>query len=203
MSLDGRIRTGLNADASELEPATDPALDVILERGPRRRTARTVLRSVGIAAVVAVFLAGGFALRALRGGGGVPANGALNQVSPIDGQWQMTLTVQEGLDAGLDYGRARQQAGPRKLELALGVVRLIRPGSFETVPVNGTFRVDGSIVVVHDRRQTLVFRWELAGKGVAANAKNLRLTLVDDSRSVKGDDIDRYIWTTQIWHRIG
>jgi hypothetical protein len=203
MSLDGRIRTGLNADASELAPATDPALDVILDHGPRRRTARTVLRSVGIAAVVAVFLAGGFALRALRGGGGVPADGSLNQVSPIDGQWQMTLTVQDGLDAGLDYGRARQLAGPRKLELALGVVRLIRPGSFETVPVNGTFQVDGSIVVVHDRGETLVFRWELAGKGVAADAKNLRLTLVDDSRSVKGDDIDRYIWTTQVWHRIG
>src|SRR5437773_1839490 len=123
-----RTRTGLNADASELDPAIDPALDVVLERGPRRRKARTVARSVGIAAVVSVFLAGGFALRAVRGGGAIPGDGSLTQVSPIDGAWQMTITVQDGLDAGLDYGRARQLAGPRQLELSLGVVRVIRPG---------------------------------------------------------------------------
>ena len=71
MSLDGRIRTGLNAEALALDPATDPALDEVLQSGPRRRTARTVVRSVGIAAVVSVFIAGGFtALRAVQGGGG-------------------------------------------------------------------------------------------------------------------------------------
>jgi len=195
MSLDGRIRTGLNADASELDPAIDPALDVVLERGPRRRKARTVARSVGIAAVVSVFLAGGFALRAVRGGGAIPGDGSLTQVSPIDGAWQMTITVQDGLDAGLDYGRARQLAGPRQLELSLGVVREIRPESFETVPVNGTFRVEGPFVVVHDHGETLVFRWTIAGG-------DLRLSLSDDSRSSAGDAVDRLTWTTHTWHRI-
>jgi hypothetical protein len=197
MSLDGRIRTGLHADASELEPATDPALDVILDRGPRRRAARTALRSIGIAAVVSVFLAGGVAaIRAVQGGGVDAGRGSIVQVSPIDGQWEMTLTVQDGLDVGLDYRRARQLAGPRQLELALGVVREIRPGSFETVPVNGTFRVDGPFVFVHDHGETLVLRWMLAGN-------ELRLSLVDDSRSTNGEAVDRLIWTARIWRRIG
>jgi len=197
MSLDGRIRTGLNAEALALDPATDPALDEVLQSGPRRRTARTVVRSVGIAAVVSVFIAGGFtALRAVQGGGGGASDGSIFQVSPIDGQWEMTLSVEDGLAAGFDYGRARQLAGPRQLELALGVVRQIRPGSFETVPVNGTFQVDGPFAFVRDSVETLVFRWTLTGN-------ELRLTLVDDSRPAGGAAVDRLIWTTHTWGRIG
>jgi hypothetical protein len=197
MSLDVRIRTGLNEDASGLKPATDQALDVILERGPIRRTTRTVVRSVGIAAVVSVFVAGGFAaLRAVEGGGGRAGNGSIIQVSPIDGQWQMELTVEDGLGAGFGYGRARQLAGPRQLELALGVVRQIRPGSFQTVPVMGTFQVDGPFVFVRDSGETLVFRWTLTGN-------ELHLTLVDDSRPPGEAALDRLIWTTHTWRAIG
>jgi hypothetical protein len=144
-----------------------------------------------------VFVAGGFAgLRAVEGGGDRAGNGSIFQVSPIDGQWQMELSVEDGLGAGFGYGRARQLAGPRQLELALGVVRQIRPGSFQTVPVAGTFQVDGPFVFVQDSGETLVFRWTLTGN-------ELHLTLVDDSRPPGEAAVDRLIWTTHTWRGIG
>lgn len=198
MSLDGRIRTGLGADASELEPATDTALRAVLERGPRRRAARTIARSVALAAVVSVFVLGGLvALRAIgRDRVGPADHGPVSSVSPIDGQWQMTLSIEDGLRARFGYGRAGQLAGTRQLELSLGVVRQIRPGSFETIPVNGTFQVDGPFLIIQDDGETVVFRWTLSGNG-------LRLSLVDDSRPAGGAAVDRLIWTTHPWERIG
>jgi hypothetical protein len=197
MSLDGRIRAGLTADAAGLEPSTDQALGRVLERGPRRRVTRTIVRSVAIAAVIVASVLGPVAvLREIdRGRATVPGgSGAVDGVSPIDGGWSARLSIEDGLGAGLGYGRARELAGPRQLELARGVVRQIRPGSFQTVPVNGTFQVDGPFLVVLDNGETLVLRWRLSGD-------ELRLTLVDDSRSAHGTAIDRLIWTTHPWHR--
>ncbi|MGZ5213297.1 MAG: hypothetical protein ACXWEJ_03200 [Actinomycetota bacterium] len=197
MSLDARIRTALDRDASKVEPATDPALQKIMERGPRRRAARTVGRAVAIAAVVSVFVVGTLAaLLATKGGVHRAGTGPVVSASPIDGQWQIMLSIEDGLDGGVPYGRARLLAGPRQLELSLGVVRQIRPGSFETVPVNGTFEVEGPFLVIRDHGETLVFRWALSGN-------ELRLSLVDDSRPNGGDRIDRLIWTKHPWERIG
>lgn len=197
MSLDARIRTAMDRDASELEPATGPALQRIGEQGPRRRAARTVAHVTAIAAVVSVFVVGGFAaIRATESGDLLAGAGPVTHASPIDGQWQIMLSVEDGLSGGLGYGRARQLAGPRQLELSLGVVRQIRPGSFETVPVNGTFEVEGPFFVVSDDSETLVFRWTLSGN-------RLNLSLVDDSRPAAGERVDRLIWTTRPWERIG
>lgn len=198
MSLDARIRVAMERDASALEPETDPALRRILQRGPRRRAARTAGRAVALAAAVAVFVGGGIAaLRATeRGGRGAGTIGPATSVSPIDSQWRTTLSIEDGLGSGLGYGHARQLAGPRQLELSLGVVRQIRPGSFQTIPVNGTFEVDGPFLVIHDNGQTLVMRWTLSGN-------ELHLSLVDDSRRAAGERIDRLIWTTHPWERIG
>jgi hypothetical protein len=198
MYLDRRIRNSLGADASGLEPATDPALRAILERGPRRRAARTIGRSVVLAAVVSVFVLGGLAaLRAIgRDRVGPAGPGPLSSVSPIDGQWRMTLSIEDSLGAGLGYGRARQLAGHRQLELSLGVVRQIRPGSFETIPVNGLFQVDGPFLIAQYDGETLSFRWTLSGN-------ELRLSLVDDSRPAGGATLVRLIWTAHPWERTG
>lgn len=197
MSLDGRIRAGLTSDAAGLEPSTDQALGTVLERGPRRRATRTIVRSVAIAAVIAASVLGPVAvLRDIdRGRATLPGGSeAIDGVSPIDGGWSAHLSIGDGLHAGFGYGRARQLAGLRQLELARGVVRQIRPGSFQTVPVNGTFQVDGPFLVVQDNGETLVFRWRLSGDA-------LRLSLVDDSRSAHGAAVDRLIWTTHPWQR--
>ena len=197
MSLDARIRTAMDRDASKLELATDPALQKIMERGPRRRAARTVARVTAIAAVVSMFVVGGFAaIRATQGGDLRAGADPMTTASSIDGQWQITLSIEDGLSGGLGYGRARQLAGPRQLELSLGVVRQIRPGSFETVPVNGTFEVEGPFLVIRDHGETLVLRWVLSGN-------ELRLSLVDDSRPVARERVDRLIWTARPWERIG
>ena len=198
MPLDARIRTALNRDASEIEPATEPALDEIMEHGPRRRAAMTVARVAAIAAVVSVFVVGGFAaIRATQGAEAPrPGAGPVVSTSPIDGQWQMTLSIEDGFEGGIGYGHARQLSGSRQLELSLGVVRQIRPGSFETISVNGTYEMDGPFLVVHDHGETLVLRWKLSGT-------ELRLSLVDDSRPVAGERVDRLIWTAHLWERIG
>lgn len=197
MSLDARIRSGLEGDAARLEPAAEPALRRIAHRGPRRRTARTVARAVAIAAVVSVFAVGGLAaVRAIKGGTRPGGTGLVTVASPIDGQWRSALSIEDGLRLGLTYGRARQLSGARQLELSLGVVRQIRPGSFETVPVNGTFEVDGPFLVIRDQGETIVLRWTLSGN-------QLRLSLVDDSRPAAGRRVDRLIWTTHAWERFG
>lgn len=198
MSLDGRIRNGLGADASEFEPQVDPALRTILERGPRRRAARAVARAATLAVVVSVFaLAGLTALRSIgRDHVDAVSHGPVSSISPIDGGWQLTLSIRDGLRAGFGYGRAGQLAGSRQLELSLGVVRQIRPGSFQTVPVNGTFRVDGPYLIIRDNAETLIFRWTLSGN-------ELHLSLVGDTRPTGGAAVDRLIWTTHPWERIG
>ena len=197
MSLDARIRMGLEREASEIVPPPDPALRTILERGPRRRAARTAGRAVALVAVVSAFVVGGFtAIRATDDRDHRAANSQISSVSPIDGEWRVTLSIEDGLRAGLGYGQARRLAGRRDLELTLGVVRQIRPGSFDTIPVHGTFEVDGPFVILRDQGETLLFRWSLSGS-------QLRLTLVDDSRKPSGERADRLIWTTQPWVRVG
>ena len=196
MSLDARIRMGLEREASEIESAPDPALRTILECGPRRRAARTAGRAVALVAVVSTFVVGGLAaIRATEDGDHRAANSQISSVSPIDGEWRVTLSIEDGLRAGLGYGQARRLAGRRDLELTLGVVRQIRPGSFDTIPVHGTFEVDGPFVILRDQGATLLFRWSLSGN-------RLRLTLVDDSRKPSGERADRLIWTTQPWVRV-
>jgi hypothetical protein len=197
MPLDARIRMGLEREASEIDPAPDPALRTILERGPRRRAARTAGRAVALVAVVSTFVVGGFAaIRATDDGDHRAADSQISSVSPIDGEWRVTLSIEDGLRAGLGYGQARRLAGRRDLELTLGVVRQIRPGSFDTIPVHGTFEVDGPFVILRDQGETLLFRWSLSGN-------QLRLTLVDDSRKPSSKRADRLIWTTQPWVRVG
>ena len=197
MPLDARIRMGLEREASEIESAPDPALRTILECGPRRRAARTAGRAVALVAVVSTFVVGGLAaIRATEDGDHRAANSQISSVSPIDGEWRVTLSIEDGLRAGLGYGQARRLAGRRDLELTLGVVRQIRPGSFDTIPVHGTFEVDGPFVILRDQGETLLFRWSLSGS-------QLRLTLVDDSRKPSGERADRLIWTTQPWVRVG
>jgi len=154
MPLDARIRMGLEREASEIESAPDPALRTILECGPRRRAARTAGRAVALVAVVSTFVVGGLAaISATEDGDHRAANSQISSVSPIDGEWRVTLSIEDGLRAGLGYGQARRLAGRRDLELTLGVVRQIRPGSFDTIPVHGTFEVDGPFVILRDQER--------------------------------------------------
>ena len=197
MSLDGRIKAALEADAARLDPRAEARMDEVLERGPTRRRLRSTGRGLAIAAVVAAFVAGGVgAVRLVRSDEGTRPGGPRLARTVLDGQWQLELTVQDGLRAGFGYGRARQLAGPRELDLALGVVRQIRPGSFETVPVNGIFDVRGPYLIVQADGETLVLGWSISGD-------RLRLRLVDDSRGPAGTREDRLIWTTHPWTRIG
>jgi len=194
MSLDARIRTGLERAASEIGSGSGPALRTVLERGPRRRTARTVGRAVALAIVASVFVVGGLAaIRATQHEDHRPAHAG--SVSAIDGQWQVTLSVEDALRAGLGYGHARRLAGHRELELTLGVVRQIRQDSFETIPVHGTFEVQGPFVIVRDQGETLILRWSLSGN-------ELRLSMVDDSKPPAGEKADRVIWTSHAWERV-
>ncbi len=197
MPLDARIRMGLEREASGTTSAPDRALRNILERGPRRRAVRTAGRAVALAAVVSAFVVGGLAaIRATEDGDHRAANGHVSSVSPIDGEWRVTLSIEDGLRAGLGYGQARRLAGRRDLELTLGVVRQIRPGSFDTIPVHGTFEVDGPFMIIRDQGETLILRWMLFGN-------QLRLSLVDDSRKPSGERADRLIWTMSPWVRVG
>jgi hypothetical protein len=168
-----------------------------LERGPRRRAARTAGRAVALAAVASAFVLGGLAaIRATEDGDHQAAASRISSASPIDGGWRVTLSIEDGLRSGMGYGHARQLAGRRELELALGVVRQIRPGSFDTIPVHGTFEVDGPFAILRDQGETLILRWSLSGN-------QLSFSLVDDSRGAAGEREDRLIWTTHPWVRVG
>ena len=195
MPLETRIRRGLDRDAHAFEPASDAALRTVLERGPRRRAARTVGRGVALVAVVSVFVFGGFAAIRATDDGGQAGDAPSAAVSPLDGGWRVTLSIEDGLAADLGYGRARRLAGPRQLELSLGVVRQVRPGSFETIPMHGTFRIEGPFLIIDDQGETLILRWTLSGD-------ELRFALVDDSRPAAGERVDRFIWTTHAWQRV-
>jgi hypothetical protein len=196
MSFDARIRMGLEREASEITSVSDPALRTILKRGPRRRAVRTVGRAVALVAVVSAFVVGGIAaIRATQDGDHRAANSRVSSVSPIDGEWRVTLSIEDGLRAGLGYGHARRLAGRRDLELTLGVVRQIRPGSFNTIPVHGTFELDGPFMILRDQGETIILRWSLSGN-------QLRFSLVDDSGRPAGEREDRLIWTTRPWVRV-
>jgi hypothetical protein len=199
MPLEARIRRGLGADASSYDPASDSAMGTIIQRGPRRRIATTIARTLTITAITTVFvLVGAAAVRTIGEGrpevAARPVPPAL--VSPLDGQWRMTLSIEDAIGKGFGYGRASQLAGTRQLELASGVVRQIRPGSFETLPVNGLFEVDGPFLFIYANHETLVMRWTLSGD-------ELQLTLVGDSRHPRQAREDRLVWTTKVWRRIG
>jgi hypothetical protein len=115
--------------------------------------------------------------------------------SPIDGEYTMTLTRQDVLDAGFRGGTASQIAGVWRVNFALEWAQQfvnLGGGSMIFDGYQGGFSVDGDQLTLTDE-PTLAFTWKRAGK-------RLTLRLKDESAA---DPVDALIWTLHPWELTG
>jgi len=113
--------------------------------------------------------------------------------SPIDGEYTMTLTREEVLDAGFRAGMAGQIAGVWRVTFSLEYAQQfvnVGGGSMIFDGYQGGFSVEGHELTLTDE-PTLAFTWTRAGK-------RLTLTLVDEAAT---DPVDALIWTIHPWER--
>ena len=115
--------------------------------------------------------------------------------SPIDGEYTMTLTREEVLDAGFRGGMASQIVGVWRVTFSLGYAQQfvnLGGGSMIFDGYQGAFSVDGDHLTLTDE-PSLAFTWTRTGK-------RLTLTLVDEAAA---DPVDALIWTIHPWERTG
>ena len=111
--------------------------------------------------------------------------------SLIDGEYTMTLTRQDVLDAGFRGGTANQIAGVWRVNFSLEWAQQfvnLGGGSMIFDGYQGGFSVDGDQLILTDQ-PTLAFTWKRAGK-------RLTLSLKDGSGA---DPVDALIWTLHPW----
>jgi hypothetical protein len=111
--------------------------------------------------------------------------------SPIDGEYTMTVTRSEVLDAGFRGGMASQIAGVWRVTFSLEYAQqFVNPGggSMTLDGYQGDFSVDGDRLTLTDE-PSLAFTWKLV-------RKRLTLTLVD---AASADPVDALIWTIHPW----
>ena len=123
------------------------------------------------------------------------ANSQISSVSPIDGEYTMTLTRQDVLDAGFRGGTANQIAGVWRVNFSLQWAQQfvnLGGGSMIFDGYQGGFSVDGDLLTLTDQ-PTLAFTWKRAGK-------RLTLSLKDGSGA---DPVDALIWTLHPWELTG
>jgi hypothetical protein len=115
--------------------------------------------------------------------------------SPIDGEYTMTLTRQEVLNAGFRGGTASQIAGVWRVNFSLEWAQQfvnLGGGSMIFDGYQGGFAVDGDQLTLTDE-PTLAFTWKRVGK-------RLTLSLIDESAT---DPVDALIWTIHPWELTG
>ena len=115
--------------------------------------------------------------------------------SPIDGEYTMTLTRQEVLNAGFRGGIASQIVGVWRVNFSLEWAQQfvnLGGGSMIFDGYQGGFSVEGHQLTLTDE-PTLAFTWKRAGK---------RLTLSLDDESA-ADPVDALIWTVHPWELTG
>jgi hypothetical protein len=198
MSVERRLREGLERSASAIEPDVGRRLPEAIARGRRRRRAR---RASSILATVAVLVGIGFALphvTPLVHGTQHPAVSQGPTLSPapdaaIAGTYTSRLRATSRLiqDNGM--------AGSWTLRLgASGMITLSAPGSFHGDLASSAFRVLGqqftTNTFVNDSRcsnDVGVYRWQRAGT-------TLLFTPISDKCALR-----RALFSSQPWHTSG
>jgi len=116
--------------------------------------------------------------------------------SPIDGQYTMTLTRGEVLDAGLPRSIAAEIAGVWRVtfsfEYAQQFVNVGGAGGVTADGYQGGFSVEGDRLTL-TQAPPLVFDWRRVGK---------RLTL-HLAGGADADPVDALIWTAHPWEWVG
>ena len=115
--------------------------------------------------------------------------------SPIDGEYTMTLTRKEVLDAGFGGGVANQIVGVWRVNFSLEWAQQfvnLGGGSMIFDGYQGGFAVDADRLTLTDE-PTLAFTWKRSGK-------RLTLRLRDESAA---DPVDALIWTLHPWELTG
>lgn len=113
--------------------------------------------------------------------------------SPIDGQYRTTITVADGVEAGLTPRQAGKIDGKVETTFSLGVVRQFIVSGVSADGFMGTFQVQGSNVILTDNDGfSLTLGYRLKGE-------ELSFTIVDDPAPPVGVAYDTALWTSHPW----
>ena len=110
--------------------------------------------------------------------------------SPIDGVYHVTITVQDGVDAGLTPRQAGDIDGKVETTFSFGTVRQFIDGGVLSDGFMGTFVVDGDEVILTDYNDVpLTLGYEL-------NGPELTFTIAGDPAPEPGAAFDAALWTS-------
>jgi hypothetical protein len=110
--------------------------------------------------------------------------------SPIDGVYHVTITVDDGVAAGLSERQAGSIDGKVATTFSLGTVRQFIDGGVLSDGFMGTFAVEGDRVILTDNEGvSLTLGYELKGH-------ELLFTIVDDPAPSPGGAFDAALWTS-------
>ncbi len=112
--------------------------------------------------------------------------------SPIDGRYRTTITVADGVAAGLSRRQADQIDGELETSFSLGVVRQFIVSGVTADGFMGTFAVDGSSVILTDYDgRSITLEYRLRGG-------ELTFTTVEPPEGL-GETLDAVVWTSHPW----
>jgi hypothetical protein len=198
MSVERRLREGLERSAAAVQPDVGGRLPEAITRGRRRRRAR---RAGLIAGTVAALAAIGFAVPQVTGFVQRTQHPVVSQGPTLTRGPDAVIagTYASTLSASSQVIRDNGMAGPWTLRLkANGVLTLSAPSSFRGDLVSIAFRVRGdrftTNAFVNDPRcsnDVGVYRWQRAGR-------TLVFTPVSDACSLR-----RALFSTTPWHTNG
>jgi hypothetical protein len=110
--------------------------------------------------------------------------------SPIDGVYHVTITVDDGVAAGLTQRQAGNIDGKVATTFSLGTVRQFINSGVISDGFMGTFTVEGDHVILTDNEGVpLTLAYERKGQA-------LTFTIVDDPAPSPGDAYDAALWTS-------
>jgi hypothetical protein len=110
--------------------------------------------------------------------------------SPIDGQYHVTITVKDGIAAGLTTRQAGDIDGEVQTTFSLGTIQQFIHAGVTSDGFMGTFVVDGDHVILTDNGGVSMTL------GYVLKGDQLTFSIVDDPAPAKGDAFDAALWTS-------
>jgi hypothetical protein len=110
--------------------------------------------------------------------------------SPIDGQYRVTITVKDGMAAGLTARQAGDIDGEVQTTFSLGTVRQFIHAGVTSDGFMGTFAVDGDQMVLTDNGGVSMTL------GYVLKGNELTFSIADDPAPEPGASFDAALWTS-------
>ena len=116
--------------------------------------------------------------------------------TPVDGIYTSTVSEADAHAAGVPRGAYTDIVGDYELDLDHGDARVMFTHGVTVQVLGGTYEVDGDILTVTDEGLRITLRWERDGR-------DLRLTVLRATEGPSGLALDRTVFGSHAWERIG